>query len=315
MIPVAVFTALCHQETIAANHNFIRFAGRRLRNHPTEREKRQNTFKITYFKPFKTNSMKNIFRHSSPIASALLLMAMAGGLLLSACSTGPKENWVPLFNGKDLEGWDIKISGYELNDNYGSTFLVEDGVLKVSYDQYEEFGDRFGHIFYQKPYSHYKLRLEYRFTGNQVPGGAGWALRNNGVMFHSQSAESMELTQNFPVSIEAQLLGGLGEGERTTGNVCSPGTNIEVDGVRILAHCINSRSATYHGDQWVKFEMVVFGDSLVHHIVEGDTVFTYGKLRLEESGLPLGEGYIALQAESHPTEFRNIELLDLSKKE
>jgi len=260
--------------------------------------------------------MKNITQKTATAATVTLLsLLFVGWLLLPGCQTGEKENWVSIFNGKDLEGWDIKISGYELNDNFGNTFRVEDGVLKVSYDEYEEFGNRFGHIFYNQPFSHYKLRLEYRFTGNQVPGGAGWALRNNGVMFHSQSAESMELDQNFPVSVEAQLLGGLGEGERTTGNVCTPGTNIEVDGVRIMAHCINSRSATYHGDQWVKFEMVVFGDSLVHHIVEGDTVFTYGKLRLEESGLPLGEGHIALQAESHPTEFRNIEVLDLSIKE
>ncbi len=235
-------------------------------------------------------------------------------MTLAGCSGSKKENWVSIFNGQDLDGWDIKIRGFELNENFGNTFFVEDGLLKVSYDEYETFDNRFGHIFYNQPFSHYKLRLEYRFVGEQVAGGAGWALRNNGIMFHSQSAESMELNQNFPVSIEAQLLGGTGEGERATGSVCTPGTNIEVDGKRITTHCIDSNGPTFHGDQWVKFELVVYGDSLVHHIVQGDTIFTYGNLRLEDSGLPLKEGYIALQAESHPTEFRNIEILDLSEK-
>lgn len=257
--------------------------------------------------------MKNLHqRKGISVFRSMVLSLIVGWFLMSACNNAEQtEKWVSIFNGENLDGWDIKISGYELNDNYGNTFRVEDGKLVVSYDEYEEFGDRFGHIYYNQAYSHYKLRLEYRFVGEQVQGGAGWALRNNGVMFHSQSAESIQLNQDFPTSIEAQLLGGLGEGERSTGNVCTPGTNVEIDGVRILDHCINSSSATYHGDQWVRFEMVVFGDSLVHHIIEGDTVFTYGNLRLEESGLPLNKGYIALQAESHPTEFRNIEVLEL----
>lgn len=241
----------------------------------------------------------------------ILVATMFAGMI-SCQSKTEGEKWETIFNGKNLDGWDIKIAGYELNDNYGNTFRVEDGVLKICYDEYAEFDQRFGHIFYHKPYGNYKLRLEYRFVGEQVSGGPGWALRNNGVMFHSQSAASMELNQFFPVSVEAQLLGGLGDEERTTANVCTPGTNVEVDGIRILDHCINSRSATFHGDQWVRFEMVVFADSLVHHIVEGDTVFTYGKIRLEENNIPLKKGYIALQAESHPTEFRKIQILDMS---
>jgi len=236
-------------------------------------------------------------------------------LLLSCQPAGEKEEWISLFNGENLDGWDIKIAGYELNENFGNTFRVQDGMLVVAYDEYETFDDRFGHIFYHQPFSHYKLRLEYRFFGEQVPGGAGWAYRNNGVMFHSQSAASMEFDQHFPVSVEAQLLGGPGEGERPTGAVCTPGTNVEVNGERRYEHCIQPfLSKTFHGDDWVKFELVVYGDSLVHHIVEGDTVFTYGNLRLEETGLPLGKGYIALQAESHPTAFRNIEILVMDEE-
>ena len=243
-------------------------------------------------------------------------------LLLSSCNTRQPE-WIQLFNGKDFTGWDIKITGSPLNVNYRNTFRVEDGTLKVSYDEYENFNNEFGHIFYNKPFSSYKLRIEYRFTGDQVTGGPSWAFRNSGVMLHSQSAASMNLDQDFPVSIEAQFLGGDGVSERTTGNVCTPGTHIVIGDQLITQHCTNSVSKTYHGDVWVHAEFVVLGDSIIHHIIEGDTVLTYTKPQIGgdlHEGFTLAEGtllkggYICLQAESHPVEFRKVELLDLSTK-
>ena len=251
-------------------------------------------------------------------------------LFLVLVSCKPKQQpageaqWIQLFNGKDLTGWDIKIAGHELNDNYKNTFRVENGILKACYEEYENFDNKFGHIFYKEKFSHYKLRVEYRFVGEQVPGGPGWGLRNNGAMLHSQSAESMGIDQDFPVSIEVQFLGGTGEGERTTANLCTPGTNVVMNGKLITQHCNGSSSKTYHGDQWVTVEMIVYGDSIIHHVVEGDTVLTYAKPQIGgddipegfplPEGTPLKKGYIAFQAESHPTEFRIIELLDLSKK-
>jgi hypothetical protein len=230
---------------------------------------------------------------------------------------------VQLFNGKDLNGWDIKIKGSALNVNYRNTFRVEDGILKVRYDEYEKFNNEFGHIFYKLPYSRYRLRVEYRFTGEQAPGGPSWAFRNSGVMLHSQSAASMGLDQEFPVSIEGQFLGGDGVSERHTSNVCTPGTNIVMDGKLITQHCTESTSKTYQGDIWVTAEFVVLGDSVIHHLLEGDTVLTYSKPQIGGDHLPAGypvsegtmlkEGYICLQAESHPVEFRKVEILDLSK--
>ena len=133
------------------------------------------------------------------------------------------QDWIQLFNGKDMDGWTIKMAKHPLGENYNNTFRVEDGLLVTRYDEYEKFDGEYGHIFYKNPYSHYKLRVEYRIVGEQVPGGAGWAIKNSGVMFHAQAPESMLLNQEFPVSIEAQFLGGLGDGERTTGNLCTPG--------------------------------------------------------------------------------------------
>jgi len=240
-----------------------------------------------------------------------------------SCGNSKKENWILLFNGKDLSGWDIKIKGYPLNENYKNTFRVEDGVMKVSYDEYEKFNAEYGHIFYREPFSHYKFRIEYRFIGDQVPGGESWAFRNSGVMLHSQSSASMLTNQDFPVSIEGQLLGGDGVSERPTGNVCTPGTNIVINGELITQHCTNSTSKTYHGDVWVHAEFVVLGDSIIHHIIEGDTVMTYTKPQIGgdlPEGFPLAEGtllkegYICLQAESHPVEFRKVEILRLEDK-
>jgi hypothetical protein len=252
-------------------------------------------------------------------------------LILQGCTTGtPKteqqepEKWIQLFNGVDLEGWTPKIAGHPLGENYNNTFRVENGMMITRYDQYDQFKDEFGHIFYKTPYSHYKLRVEYRIVGEQVPGGLDWAYKNSGVMFHSQAPETMGLDQSFPVCVEAQLLGGNGQEERSTGNVCTPGTHVEIDGMLVTDHCILSTSATFHGEEWVNFELVVYGDSIIHHIVNGDTVLTYAHPviggELPEGfpipeGTPVTSGYIALQAESHPFEFRKVELLDLSPKE
>jgi hypothetical protein len=234
-----------------------------------------------------------------------------------------KKEWIQLFNGKDLDGWDVKITGYDLNDNFGNTFRVENGVMKTAYDQYGQFNNRFGHIFYRQKFSHYIIAVEYRFVGEQTPGAPDWAFRNSGIMVHSQSAQSMEKDQDFPICIEVQLLGGKDTGERPTANVCTPGTNIEMNGKLVTQHCVNSTAKTYRGDQWVRVEAEVLGDKEITHIVEGRTVLSYQKPQIgggqvtnynpavKKDGTLLKEGYISLQSESHPVEFRKVELLDL----
>jgi len=257
-------------------------------------------------------------------STRLILLVFVLGIV-SACTTPkPKnEGWIQLFNGKDLKDWNIKLTGFPLNENYGNTFRVEDSLLKVRYDQYQNFDGHFGHIFYKCPYSHYKIRVEYRFVGEQCLGGAGWALRNSGIMVHGQSAESMELNQDFPVSIEVQLLGGNGKDERSTLNLCTPGTNVVMNDSLWTQHCTNSKSKTYHGDQWVTVEVEVHGDLIIKHVIDGQTVIEYTKPQLDDRDpnfqklLPpggnklLSKGTISLQAESHPVDFRKVELLNL----
>ncbi len=248
------------------------------------------------------------------------LLSSAIAALLGSPATRADEQWIPLFNGRDLEGWTPKIAGHELGVNALDTFRVENGAICVRYDRYTQ--NMFGHLFYRQPFTRYRLRSEYRFVDEQCPGGPGWAKRNSGVMIHCQPPETMRKGQSFPVSIEVQFLGGLGEGDRSTANLCTPGTLVEYNGQLDRRHCINSSSPTFHGDQWVAVEIEVDGGRKIVHKVNGQPVMEYAnaqydpddrdaKALIREGNTRIEGGYIALQAESHPIEFRRVDLLPL----
>lgn len=243
-------------------------------------------------------------------------MALWAGLSLAQ----EAKDWKPLFNGKNLEGWVAKFAHHEVGDNYAETFRVENGVIRVMYDRYPDFGERFGHLFYRERLSHFRLRMEYRFFGQQIEGGPSYAKLNSGVMFHSQAPETILKDQNWPISVEAQFLAG----GRTTMNVCTPGTEIFMNGEMVKAHCTNSKSKVYGDGEWVKVELEVMGNGRVRHFVDGSLVLEYEQPmvgggvaagfdpKYKVDGTKLESGYIGLQAESQPVEFRNIELLNLS---
>ncbi|MEM1443782.1 MAG: DUF1080 domain-containing protein [Verrucomicrobiota bacterium] len=252
--------------------------------------------------------------------SRLILLAT----ILLPLSASAEEEWIQLFNGKDLTGWTPKIRYEEYGEDSKNTYRVEDGILKVSYENYEEFNETFGHLFFETPYSNYKLRLEYRFTGDQVEGGPGWAFRNSGVMVHGQDPATMVLDQDFPVSIEVQLLGGKGTGERTNANLCTPGTHVFMSDELVKKHCISSTSKTFHGDDWVTVEIEVRGHEVIRHFAGDEMVLEYQKPILDDSHpeakkmidkaegkIELTGGTISLQSESHPVEFRKVEILPL----
>jgi 3-keto-disaccharide hydrolase len=242
---------------------------------------------------------------------------LVGTLAVIGC-VADEPAWTPIFNGEDLTGWTPKIRGRALGDDPAGTFRVEDGLLTVGYDGYDEFGDQFGHLFYEVPLSRYRLLVEYRFVGEQAPGGPDWAFKNSGVMLHAQAPETMLADQDFPISLEAQFLGGNGTENRPTANLCTPGTHVHMDGVLVERHCIESSAATFHTDEWVTVEVIVLGDESVTHIVNGDTVLTYTRPVIgggvvsgfdpaaKPDGAPLTDGYIALQSESHPIQFRRV---------
>lgn len=235
-----------------------------------------------------------------------------------------QKGWIQLFNGKNLKDWNIKISKHDYNENYANTFRVEDGLIKVNYEGYGDFDQQYGHIFYRKPFSFYLLRVTYRFVGEQAKGGEGWALRNSGAMLHCQAPETMLKDQDFPISIEAQILGGDGTHIRPTSNLCTPGTQVVYEGKLFTPHCLDSKSKTYAGDQWVTAEFLVLGDSVIKHIIDKEVVLEYTKPqigggnvanydpKMKEDGKALTGGYIALQSESHPIEFKKVSLFNLA---
>ncbi|MEO8114163.1 MAG: DUF1080 domain-containing protein [Phenylobacterium sp.] len=263
-------------------------------------------------------------------------MRALAGLLLAltlAAPAGAADKWRPLFNGRNLDGWTPKINHHPLGENWRDTFSVKDGVIRVSYAKYDGFKDDFGHLIYRTPFSSYRLRLEYRFTGDPAPGAPTWANRNSGLMLHGQAPETMGLDQTFPVSVEAQLLGGTPGQTRPTGAVCTPGVTVSIGGVPMKGHCYDSTAPTFQDGQWVRFEVEVHGARLVRHIVEGRVVKEYTDVRLapaEYPGLtnidvrsgpgaalaargeaPLDRGYVSLQSEGSPVEFRKVEILEL----
>jgi hypothetical protein len=245
-----------------------------------------------------------------------------------ACSSSHKttsgNEWIPLFNGKDLNDWVVKVHHHDIGVNFGNTFRVEDGMIKVRYDQYGDYNNQFAHLYYKEPLSHYHLKLDYHFTGTQQKGAPSYTLLNSGVMFHSQDPRTILKEQDWPISVEMQFLAGTGDGQaRPTGNMCSPGTEIVFKDKQYNGHCLNSSSKTYDKDEWVHAELIVLGDSLITHIINGDTVLQYSKPSMGggvvngydktifKPGMPLNKGYIALQSEGQPIDFKNIQLKKL----
>ena len=262
---------------------------------------------------------------------SLQSLLIIGVLTLFACSAPEKaakndpdaQEWLAMFDGSSIDKWIPKVTGYEMGVNYKDRWRLEDSLLQVRYDPADSFKGDFGHLYYDQKFTHYRLKATYRFVGEQMTGGPGWAVRNNGLMLHCQDPRNIGLDQDFPISLEMQLLGGDGTNPRTTGNLCTPGTNVVMNGQFTTDHCINSTSETYHGDQWVEAEVLVLGDSVFRHYIEGQLVLEYNDATIGggavsglkegeyREGEPLGEGFISIQAETAPIDFRSIEVLDL----
>ena len=249
-------------------------------------------------------------------------------IVFVSCKVGSKgrnENqgkWVTLFNGKDLNNWDIKIAGYPLGENFGNTFRVENGILSIRYDKYDSFSNKFGAIYYNKKFSNYRLKVEYRFVGETTKGAPSWGFRDGGIQYHCQAPSSVALTQSFPVCLEYNLHGGNGKDERPVGEICTPGTFVEINGKRNESFCTPPFvKRTFHGDQWVIAEIEV-KDGTIKHFVNGEQIIEYqnprydskhpqGKNLIVNGNEIIKDGWISLQSNSHPMDFRKIEIIEL----
>jgi hypothetical protein len=258
------------------------------------------------------------------IRSFLFLIAIV--LISFSCNTKKvdnegEKNWVSLFNGKDLNDWQIKIAGFKLGENFGNTFRVEDSIIKVRYDQYDSFNNKFGGLYYKNKFSNYRLKVEYRFVGETTPGAPEWGFRDSGVQYQCQAPGTMAIDQQFPVCLEYNLLGGNGKDDRPTGDICANGIYVMVKGKRNESYCTPATvKKTFHGDQWVVLEIDV-NRGKVSHFVNGEEILTFedprynadhelGKNFITEGVDRVKEGYISLQSNSHPIDFRRLEIIE-----
>ena len=266
------------------------------------------------------------------IASACMLIGPGGAVAQAAPGAGvalasanaPDSAWIDLL-ADGLENWIPKVRTFGPGEDPLHTFRMSGDTLQVRYDAYADvFDERFGHLFYAEPFSHYRLVLDYRFTGRWLPDTPGWAYLNSGAMLHGQHPETMPPGQDFPISIEVQFLGELEPGSaRPTANLCTPGTHVVFEGALDQRHCINSTSPTIPRDQWVHIEVEVLGHERIRHFVDGELVLEYrepvvggGVVNgfdpdVKVDGTPLAGGWISLQAEGQELDFRNVRLLNL----
>jgi hypothetical protein len=261
--------------------------------------------------------------------------ALLFGFLFSAPSAAlgaedpPAQSpaWTPLFNGRDIADWIPKFNHHDPGENFANTFRVADGMIQVRYDDYKKaFNGEFGNLFYKRPFSRYRLAVEYRFVGQPYPGIPDWARFNSGVMFHSQDPHKILRDQEWPISVEFQFLASLGDGQpRATGNVCSPGSHVHHDGQLVTQHIIESSGPTIPPGEWVRAELLVDGDRSITHFINGQKVLEYSRPIIGGEvlgdfdpaefvdGRPLTSGFIALQAEGQPIDFRKVEIQLLDK--
>lgn len=250
-----------------------------------------------------------------------IILLIVSILTFSFSAPDKKDKWVTLFNRKNLDGWTMKIVGHPLGENFGNTFRVENGILSVRYDRYQSFNNTFGALYYKKEFSNYRLKVEYRFVGETAPGAPSWGYRDSGVQYHGQAPTTMSLKQNFPVSLEYNLHGGNGKDERPVGEICANGIIVDILGKKNESYCTPATvKRTFHGDQWVTLEIEVRGNT-IKHFVNGEEILQFenprynpehelGKAFIKGDNAAVKSGYISLQSNSHPIDFRKIEIME-----
>ena len=198
---------------------------------------------------------------------------------------------------------------------------MQDGILITRYDAYDSFNKRFGALYYDKKFTNYRLRVEYRFTGNLTPGAPSWGFRDGGIQYHCQPPSTVGIDQAFPVCLEYNLLGGNGKDERPNGEICASGMYVEINGKRNTSYCTPPMvKHTFAGDQWVTAEVDVH-DGTITHYVNGEQIMQFENPRYDSANAiaktfiingddKVKDGYISLQSNSHPMDFRKIEIME-----
>ncbi len=224
-----------------------------------------------------------------------LLLTIVALAMMSDHAFGAEAS-IPLFNGKDLDGWHADIPAKDTDANVANAFIVRDGNL-VS------LGDPRGHLITDDSHENYRLEVEYRFAGE--PG-------NCGVLVHASTPRA--LYKMFPKSIEVQLNHlhagdfwcialdiSVPDMEKRRG----PKNEWGVDGDkkrRILNLTDGSEKAL---GEWNRMQIECVGDEV--------KVWVNGDLVNHGFDCEATEGQIAIQAEGSEVEFRKLILTPIAE--
>jgi len=266
-------------------------------------------------------SFKFIYMKRFVLLMLLILFLFQSFRSKKVTETNRKDQWISLFNGKDLQHWIPKIAGYKAGENFGNTFRVSNGILSTRYDSYDSFHNRFGALYYDKKFTNYRLKVEYRFVGDTVAGAPPWGFRDGGIQYDCQDPSTLKLDQPFPVCLEYNLLGGDGKNKRGTGEICASGMYVEINGKRNTSYCTPPAiKKSFNGDEWVTAEIDVHNGEIIHY-VNGEEVMRFNNPRYDTANAiaknfivnnndKVNGGYISLQSNSHPMDFRKIEIME-----
>lgn len=206
----------------------------------------------------------------------LIILIGLAALLTSGCNSSDSGT-IELFNGEDLAGWTHELDNPEARMT--DVWSVEDGVLKCT-------GNPSGYIRTLEDYSDYELTLEWRWPGE---GG------NNGVLVHGSSPRALGI---WPKSIEVQLQ------HQHAGDFWIIGTELDVENKEQRKQDRRHLNLTDDSEkplgEWNVIKIRCLGDEI--------KVWVNGEFVNHATNCSVTTGYIALQSEGRPIEYRNIRL-------
>ena len=194
---------------------------------------------------------------------------LAAGLVACGQQTTPS---VELFNGHDLTGW-VAVTA---DSTAVSPFSVAEGCIRVA-------GQPFGYLRTAEAYGDYRLHVEWRWIGQPS---------NSGLFQRIQEGDGI-----WPTLIECQLEAG------NAGDLLSL-NGAPIDGAEPMSPSVlilknRGESSERPAGEWNEADIVCTGGKI--------TVYINGELQNEATS-EYKNGYIALQSEGGPIEFRNIYL-------
>lgn len=188
--------------------------------------------------------------------------------------------WTPIFNGKDFDGWvaQTRVEGQDPK----APWRIADGVLWAHGGN----GGR-GTLRTDKQYENYSLKMKFRFP-RRAPGDQQY-MGETGVVVHRQEAEAI-----FPNTCIGLNLGRAWEGRSLHVSIYPEKSAKKAD-----AEPVQLKPA----GEW--------NDLLVFCQADSVEAWVNGKLAAKLTECTNSKGYIALNANGTPMDFRDIQVKEL----